>query len=49
MSLILSLLASKLEALKVELKRWNDEVFGNIERKKKILREKLHVFHVLEI
>jgi hypothetical protein len=41
-------LACKLKALKIDLKRWNEEVFGNVERKKKILLEELHVFYVLE-
>jgi hypothetical protein len=34
--------------LKVDLKRWNEEVFGNIERKKKILLEELCVFDIIE-
>jgi hypothetical protein len=42
------ILASKLKALKVDLKRWNEEVFGNVERKKKILLEELHVFDIIE-
>jgi hypothetical protein len=33
--------------LKIDLKRWNEEVFGNVERKK-ILLEELRVFDVLE-
>jgi hypothetical protein len=41
-------LASKLKALKFDLKRWNEEVFDNVERKNNILLEKLHVFDVLE-
>jgi hypothetical protein len=35
------------KALKIDLKRWNDEVFGSVERKK-ILLEELRVFDVLE-
>lgn len=42
------ILVSKLKALKTNLKRWNDEVFCNVERKKKLLLEELHVFYVLE-
>jgi hypothetical protein len=34
--------------LKVDLKRWNEEVFGNVERKKKILLEELRVFGIIE-
>jgi len=41
-------LARKLKALKIDLKKWNEKVFGNVERKKKILLEELHVFYVLE-
>lgn len=37
-------LASKLKALKIDLKRWNEEVSGNVERNKKILLEELRVF-----
>jgi hypothetical protein len=37
-------LAHKLKALKLDLKRWNEEVFGNIERNKRILIEDLQVF-----
>jgi hypothetical protein len=37
-------LAHKLKALKFDLKRWNEEVFGNIERNKRILIEDLQVF-----
>jgi len=32
-------LASKLKALKTDLKKWNEELFGNVERKKQILLE----------
>jgi len=41
------ILASKLKALKIDLKRWNEEVFDIVERKKKILPEELRVFDVL--
>jgi NADPH-dependent 7-cyano-7-deazaguanine reductase QueF-like protein len=41
------ILASKLKALKVYLNRWNEEVFGNVERKKILLKE-LHVFDIIE-
>jgi len=34
--------------LKVDLKKWNEEIFGNVERKKKLLLEELHVLDVLE-
>jgi hypothetical protein len=37
-------LAHKLKALKLDLKRWNEEVFGNTERNKRILIEDLQVF-----
>jgi hypothetical protein len=36
-------LDSKLKALKVDLKKWNTEVFGNIERRKKNHFEELRV------
>jgi hypothetical protein len=41
-------LASELKALKIDFKKWNREVFGNVEWKKKILLEELCVFEVLE-
>jgi hypothetical protein len=34
--------------LKADLKRWSDEIFGNVERKKKILLQELHVLDVIE-
>jgi hypothetical protein len=37
-------LAHKLKGLKLDLKRWNEEVFGNIERNKRILIKDLQVF-----
>ena len=37
-------LAHKLKALKLDIKRWNEEVFGTIERNKRILIEDLQVF-----
>jgi hypothetical protein len=40
--------SSKLKTLKIDLKRWNEEVFGNVKRKKKILLEELHVFDITE-
>jgi len=42
------ILASKLKALKSDLRRWNEEIFGNVGRKKKLFLEELHVFDVLE-
>ncbi|XP_059458323.1 uncharacterized protein LOC132187919 [Corylus avellana] len=41
-------LARKLKALKLDLKRWNEEVFGNIERNKRILLEDLQAFDMHE-
>jgi hypothetical protein len=42
-------LARKLKALKIDLKKWNEEVFGNVERKKKRnLLEELRFFDVIE-
>jgi hypothetical protein len=41
------LLARKLKALKLDLKKWN-EVFCNVERKKRNLLEELWVFDVIE-
>jgi hypothetical protein len=41
-------LARKLKSLKIDLKKWNDKVFGNVERKKKILLKELRVFNVIE-
>jgi hypothetical protein len=34
--------------LKIDLKRWNKEMFDNVERKNKIHLQELHVFDVLE-
>jgi len=34
-------LAHKLKALKINLKRWNEEVFGNVEKWKKVLLDEL--------
>jgi hypothetical protein len=42
------ILARKLKALKVDLRRWNEEVFGNVGRKKKILLEELRVLEIFE-
>jgi hypothetical protein len=33
------IVASKLKTLKVDLRRWNEEVFGNVGREKNILWE----------
>lgn len=41
-------LASKFKALKTDLKKCNEEVFVNVERKKKILLEELCVFDFIE-
>jgi hypothetical protein len=40
--------ACKLKALKLDLKKWNKEVFGNVERNKRILVEDLRAFDALE-
>jgi hypothetical protein len=37
-----------LKALKLDLKKLKEEVFGNVDRKKRILLEELCVFDVLE-
>jgi hypothetical protein len=42
------ILARKLKALKVDLRTWNEQVFGNVESKKKSLLEELHVLDGLE-
>jgi hypothetical protein len=42
------LLVSKLKALKYDLKIWNEDVFENVERKKKTLLQELHVLDVRE-
>jgi len=42
------ILASKLKALKVELKRWNEEVIRNVERKKKLLLEEQCLFSIIK-
>jgi hypothetical protein len=41
-------LARKLELLKTDLRRWNEDAVGNIERKKKSFLERLCVFDVIE-
>jgi hypothetical protein len=41
-------LAQKLKALKVDLKRWNEQVFGNVEFRKKALLEELNALDCLE-
>jgi hypothetical protein len=42
------ILACKLKALEADLRKWNEEVFDNVERKRKILLEELHVFDIIE-
>lgn len=42
------MLARKLKDLKIDLKKWKEEVFGNVERRTRILLEELHVFDVIE-
>jgi hypothetical protein len=42
------ILALKVKALKVDLKVWNDEVFGNVERQKKFLLDELQDLDLLE-
>jgi hypothetical protein len=39
------IMAHKLKALKVDLRRWNEEVFGNIERQKKIFWKSFEVLN----
>jgi len=41
-------LACKLKALKQDLKKWNEEVFGNVERNKRKLFEELQAFDTIE-
>jgi hypothetical protein len=41
-------LAHKLKGLKIDLRVWNEEVFANIERKKKLILEELQVLEGLE-
>jgi hypothetical protein len=41
-------LARKLKALKLDFKKWNEEVFGNVERKKGSLLEDLQALGVEE-
>ena len=41
-------LASKFMALKVDLKRWNETVFSNVEMKKKVLFEDLCVLGTIK-
>ena len=41
------MLANKLKSLKMDLKKWNDEVFGDIGRKKKELLEGIQEMDVL--
>jgi len=41
-------LARKLKVLKADLRIWNEEVFGNVGRKKKILWEESQVLEISE-
>lgn len=41
-------MTSKLTALKSDLNSWNEEMFGNIERQKKLLLEELRELYLLE-
>jgi hypothetical protein len=41
-------LARKLKALKLDLKKGNEKVFGNVERNKRKLIEDLQAFDVIE-
>jgi hypothetical protein len=41
-------LACKLKALKLDLKKWNEEIFGNVERNKKKLFEDLQALNAVE-
>jgi hypothetical protein len=40
-------LARKLKALKLGLKKWNEEVFGNVGKHKKVLLDELQVLDVI--
>jgi len=42
------ILACKLKALKQDLKKWNEEVFGSVERNKRKLFEELQAFDSIE-
>jgi hypothetical protein len=42
------ILAQKLKALKADLKKWNEQVFGNVEFRKKALLEELNALDCLE-
>lgn len=35
------IMARKLKALKVDLKKWNEEVFGHVEKQKRVLLDEL--------
>jgi hypothetical protein len=41
-------IARKLKALKLDLKKWNEEVFGNVERNKRKLIVDLQGFDIVE-
>lgn len=36
----------KLKALKINLKKWNEEVFGNVEKRKKVILDELWLLNV---
>jgi hypothetical protein len=42
------IVANKLKALKVDLKKWNVEVFGDVGRKREILLEEVCAFDIIE-
>ena len=42
------ILANKLQALKIDLKQWNEEVFGNVLIKKNVLLNELQVLEFME-
>jgi hypothetical protein len=42
------ILAQKLKALKADLKKWNEQVFGNVEYRRKVLLEELNALDNLE-
>jgi hypothetical protein len=39
--------ACKLKALKIDLKKWNEEVFGNVVKRKKVLMDELRDLDVI--
>jgi hypothetical protein len=42
------ILTCKLKALKVDLRVWNEEVFGNVDKKKKLFLDDLRILEGLE-